>query len=88
MLIFKYRIQLILFVIIVALVSGCNKEREILNTEEIKTVDWYLSHREEMNKQMEKCISNPGKYDSTANCINAKAASLQSQTGTIHKVPF
>ena len=88
MLISRYSKHVIISIIILLSLCGCNKENQLPKKEDVKTVDWYLSHKDELNKQIKICTSNPGELENSPNCINAKSALLQTQTGTIHKVPF
>ena len=88
MLISRHSKLAIISILILISLFGCNKENQLPKKEDVKTVDWYLAHKDELNKQIKICTSNPGELEHSANCINAKSALLQTQTGTIHKVPF
>jgi hypothetical protein len=53
--------------------SACDK------TEEVKTVDWYLSNLDAMKAKVSECRSNPGQLRGTPNCINAERADTREQ---------
>jgi hypothetical protein len=41
------------------------------STDEVLTVDWYKSHKDERDTKIAECKNNPGQLMSTPNCINA-----------------
>ena len=63
-----------LFFSILFVLSGCSQEPE-------RDVQWYVSHPEEHNKQLDSCENNPAKLANTSNCINAKKAAGEKAMG-------
>lgn len=62
--------------------SGCDfSTSNNTNHDSNRDVNWYLSHPEEHSKQLDLCQSNPAKYDSTPDCINARAAASEKAMG-------
>ena len=53
--------------------------------EEVKTVQWYKEHPEEMKQYIDKCKDNPGELAATPNCINAKKASASLERAEARK---
>jgi len=44
-------------------------------SEKVQTVDWYLEHREELEKVLKKCeLKSPAEIFKDANCNNAQKA--------------
>lgn len=56
-----------------AVIAGCNEENK-KSVEEVKTVDYYMTNKDEMKEVLKKCNNNPGELALTPNCINAGKA--------------
>jgi len=53
--------------LIILLLSACS--------EKVQTVEWYLEHREELEKVLKKCeLKSPAELLKDANCNNAQKA--------------
>jgi hypothetical protein len=61
----------ILLVAVVAALAGCN---EANNSQQTKTIGWFLDHRDELQATLKRCRDNPGERGNTPNCINANEA--------------
>jgi len=61
----------ILLVAVVAALAGCN---EANNSQQTKTIGWFLDHRDELAVALKGCSDNPGELGKTPNCINANEA--------------
>ena len=61
----------ILLVAVVAALAGCN---EANNSQQTKTIGWFLDHRDELAMALKACRDNPGELGKTPNCINANEA--------------
>lgn len=47
-------------------------------SEKVQTVEWYLEHREELEKVLKKCeLKSPAEFLKDANCNNAQKAKYE-----------
>ncbi|MBR0899065.1 EexN family lipoprotein [Bradyrhizobium tropiciagri] len=60
----------ILLVTAAAALPGCNDAE----SQQAKTVGWFLDHRDELAAALKGCGDNPGELEKTSNCINANEA--------------
>ncbi len=56
------------------LVAGCAQEKK----EEVKTVEYYKGHKEELQNTLKKCNDNTAALENDPNCMNAQTAYAQS----------
>jgi hypothetical protein len=64
----------ILSIAVAAALTGCNDADK---GQQIKTVGWFLDHRDELALALKGCSDNPGEFEKTPNCINANEARNQ-----------
>ena len=65
------RLLLLAFLAAIMLcMPGCKEEKEV------KTVQWYREHPEELQKQYDICRNNPGQLKDDPNCVNAMQARM------------
>jgi hypothetical protein len=64
----------VLLITAAATVTGCNDADK---AQQVKTVGWFLDHREELTAALKKCRDNPGELETTPNCVNANEARNQ-----------
>lgn len=62
----------------VAILSACSSEKE-------NDVQYYVDHPTERAEKIEECSNNPGKLDSTVNCVNAKDAQVRQEFSSENK---
>lgn len=43
-------------------------------TEQTRDVEYYMSHRDELEAKLAECEGNPGELRDTPNCVNARRA--------------
>ncbi|MGO3741913.1 EexN family lipoprotein [Kerstersia sp.] len=60
------------------ILSACSSEKE-------HDVQYYLDHPTERAAKIEECVNNPGKLDSTVNCVNAKEAQVRQEFSSKNK---
>jgi outer membrane murein-binding lipoprotein Lpp len=72
--------KLKLFVGIAAIIvlSACSSEKE-------HDVQYYIDNPPERAAKIEECANNPGKLDSTVNCVNAKEAQVRQEFSSENK---
>lgn len=61
------------------MLAGCETRKM---EEEVRSVDWYLANNTERAAKLIQCMSDPGKYDATPNCINASRAENSAKADT------
>ncbi|MDN5752921.1 MAG: EexN family lipoprotein [Nitrosospira sp.] len=64
--------------LVLALV-GCEPTKLV---EEVRSVDWYVSHDAERAEQIAQCKTNPALLDATPNCVNASRAEHEALAAT------
>ncbi|MDR1854476.1 MAG: EexN family lipoprotein [Azoarcus sp.] len=75
----KYSVCALAAVSLLAL-AGCQEEKR---AEEVRTVDWYVEHTDDLNAKLQECRNNPGELEGTPNCKNAHQAERQKFTNSI-----
>lgn len=72
--------KLKLFVVIAAItvLSACSSEKE-------HDVQYYIDNPPERAAKIEECVNDPGKLDSTVNCVNAKEAQVRQEFSSKNK---
>lgn len=66
----KRRLAILLLTVAAAL-TGCNDADK---GQQVKTVGWFLDHRDELAIALKGCRDNPGALGKTPDCINANEA--------------
>ena len=51
------------------------------------TVDYYRNHPAERTEMMAGCAKDPGVLAKTPNCVNARVAASQADTGSLRELP-
>ena len=67
----KTRLAILLLTVAAAALTGCNDANE---GKQVKTVGWFLDHRDELAIALRACRDNPGERGKTPDCINANEA--------------
>jgi predicted small secreted protein len=67
----RMRLAVVLLTVAAAALTGCNDANE---GEHVKTVGWFLDHRDELAMALQACRDNPGERGKTPDCINANEA--------------
>ena len=67
----KTRLAVLLLTVGAAALTGCNDANE---GKQVKTVDWFLDHRDELAMALKACRDDPGALGTTPNCVNANEA--------------
>ncbi|MBR1208738.1 MULTISPECIES: EexN family lipoprotein [unclassified Bradyrhizobium] len=76
----KTRLAIVFLTVAAAALTGCNDANE---GQQVKTVGWFLDHRDELAATLKGCGDNPGEFEKTPNCINANEARNQV---TVHEM--
>ncbi|MBR0965719.1 EexN family lipoprotein [Bradyrhizobium elkanii] len=66
------RLAIAFLTVIAAALTGCNDANE---GQQVKTVGWFLDHRDELAVALKACRDNPGERGKRPDCINANEAS-------------
>lgn len=69
-----------IFILVALFIAACG-DKTSTNNHHAPDVQWYVDHPAEHKAQLEKCSNNPGKLESTAECINAREAAVKNATG-------
>lgn len=67
----KTQLSISLLIVAAAALTGCNDAKE---GQQVKTVGWFLDHRDELAMALKACRDNPGERGKTPDCINANDA--------------
>ncbi|WP_141342475.1 EexN family lipoprotein [Bradyrhizobium sp. USDA 3458] len=67
----KTRLAIVLLTVAAAALTGCNDANE---GKQVRTVAWFLDHRDELATALKACRDNPGERGNTPDCINANEA--------------
>lgn len=67
----RMMLAIVLLTVAAAALTGCNDAKE---GEHVKTVGWFLDHRDELAMALRACRDNPGERGKTPDCINANEA--------------
>ncbi|MBR0857768.1 EexN family lipoprotein [Bradyrhizobium liaoningense] len=67
----KTRLAIVLLTVTATALTGCNDANE---GKQVKTVGWFLDHRDELALALKACRDNPGERGKTPDCINANEA--------------
>lgn len=67
----KTRRAIALLTVAAAALTGCNDAKE---DRQVKTVGWFLDHRDELAMALKTCRDNPGERGKNPECINANEA--------------
>ncbi|MGT2440925.1 EexN family lipoprotein [Bradyrhizobium betae] len=67
----KTRLAIVLLAVAAVALTGCNDANE---RKQVKTVGWFLDHRDELALALKACRDNPGEREKTPDCINANEA--------------
>lgn len=62
-----------------SMLAGCETRKM---EEEVRSVEWYQANNAERAAKLTQCMSDPGKYDATPNCINASRAENSAKADT------
>ncbi|MCP2223612.1 MULTISPECIES: EexN family lipoprotein [Bradyrhizobium] len=67
----KTSLAIVLLTVAAAALTSCNDANE---GKQVKTVGWFLDHRDELAMTLKACRDDPGERGKTPDCINANEA--------------
>jgi len=78
---------ILLFLLLAAIVAGCNRETVTVPADRVYTVDEYLAAPELRRRVSAACSSDPGRTARDPNCVNVQRADRVAAAGTLGGMP-